>query len=593
MGHRQITILQALLRVGMAAIVALTTLMPAFVVPAAAGRGDRTLHLYYTHTRETAKFTFRKNGQYDRKVLSKLNYFLRDWRRNEPTKMDPKLFDLIWETYRDVGASGPIHVVSAYRSPKTNNMLRSKSRGVAKNSRHTMGMAMDFFIPGVSLSKLRATAMSKQVGGVGYYPTSGSPFVHLDTGNVRAWPRMTRAQLKRVFPDGKTLHLPADGKVLSQKGYQLAKAEWTKCRSVPCNGRTSSSTTRVASDDGAPKRGLLDLFFNNDDNAPAPSTSPKSRRVTSVAVAPKPFDRPDALNTTAQEPTLLVASAPVPAAMPSQRIKQTPEPIAPGEILKPAFDSPSLAVAAIDANVPPAPRVLLSRELATQNATPSPTLTAYAPAAQPAPEAQRALDQLLARRLAEERAAAAAPLEAQTASTPVEEPKTPDNAPLKTVQDGKPARPGATFEIASDNLRTASLGASNELRQLGDFFNSSWNAVTNARAPEAKPLTAAPTKPLVKPSLHTHSGLNPVAKIAMRPAELIAPDMEHITEIFVDPRAISSARYAVLFENDTADFDPATEMGSHTNTKGFDQGYGFEIQTARFSGQRLIQLASR
>ncbi|RAI32807.1 hypothetical protein CH341_32045, partial [Rhodoplanes roseus] len=93
-------------------------------------------------------------------------------------------------------------------------MLRSRSSGVAKRSQHTAGKAMDFFIPGVPLEKLRKIASKKQVGGVGYYPTSGSPFVHLDVGSVRHWPRMTRRQLLALFPDGKTLHIPSDGKPL-------------------------------------------------------------------------------------------------------------------------------------------------------------------------------------------------------------------------------------------------------------------------------------------------------------------------------------------------------------------------------------------
>ena len=88
---------------------------------------------------------------------------------------------------------------------------RSKRSGVARHSQHTLGKAIDFYIPGVPLDKLRATAMRLQGGGVGYYPTSGSPFVHLDVGNVRAWPRMTREQLVKLFPDGRTVHLPADG----------------------------------------------------------------------------------------------------------------------------------------------------------------------------------------------------------------------------------------------------------------------------------------------------------------------------------------------------------------------------------------------
>jgi hypothetical protein len=93
-------------------------------------------------------------------------------------------------------------------------MLRSRSKGVAKTSQHTAGKAMDFYIPGVPLAKLRATAMKFQGGGVGYYPSSGSPFVHVDTGNVRSWPRMSRQQLLALFPNGETLYLPTDGKPL-------------------------------------------------------------------------------------------------------------------------------------------------------------------------------------------------------------------------------------------------------------------------------------------------------------------------------------------------------------------------------------------
>lgn len=183
----------------------------------------RTLSFYYTHTKESLSVTFKDGGRFVPAALAELNHFLRDWRRNEPTEMDPRLFDLIWAVYQDVGATKPIHIVSAYRSPATNEMLRAKSSGVAEGSQHTHGRAMDFFIPGVALARLRASAMKLQGGGVGYYPTSGSPFVHLDVGSVRAWPRMTKAQLIALFPDGKTVHLPSDGKPLA--GYDLAKAE--------------------------------------------------------------------------------------------------------------------------------------------------------------------------------------------------------------------------------------------------------------------------------------------------------------------------------------------------------------------------------
>ncbi len=191
---------------------------------ATASAETRTLKLYYTHTGEKAEITYKRNGRYDAAGLKKLNQFLRDWRRNEPTKMDPRLFDVVWEAYRSAGARDYIHVVSAYRSPATNSLLRSRSSGVAEKSQHMLGKAMDFFIPGVPLKKLRDAGLRVQAGGVGYYPRSGSPFIHMDVGNVRHWPRMSRKELVAVFPSGKTLHVPSDGKPLP--GFEQALASY-------------------------------------------------------------------------------------------------------------------------------------------------------------------------------------------------------------------------------------------------------------------------------------------------------------------------------------------------------------------------------
>ena len=83
------------------------------------------------------------NGVYDQAVLDKLNWFCRDWRLNEPTKMDPHLFDIIWEVYRESGSTQPIDVLSGYRSPQTNAMLRRRSRQVAEHSMHMQGKAID------------------------------------------------------------------------------------------------------------------------------------------------------------------------------------------------------------------------------------------------------------------------------------------------------------------------------------------------------------------------------------------------------------------------------------------------------------------
>jgi uncharacterized protein YcbK (DUF882 family) len=269
--------------------------------------GDtRTLSFQHTHRDDAITITFKRNGRYDEDGLKKLNYFLRDWRTNEETKMDPRLFDVLWEVYRDVGGKEPINIVSSYRSPATNSMLRRRSRGVAEFSQHTLGKAIDFFIPGVSLEQIRFAGLRQQRGGVGYYPTSGSPFVHVDVGSIRHWPRMTHDQLARVFPDGKTVHVPSDGVPL--KNYQVALAEAQRRGSTP--SATSLSAAQNAgiqvadvSGGGGGRNFLAKLFGigkeEDDDNEGAPpargtqpaAASPPSRQEVAAAV-PLPRARP-------------------------------------------------------------------------------------------------------------------------------------------------------------------------------------------------------------------------------------------------------------------------------------------------------------
>ena len=186
-----------------------------------------TIDVYHTHTKELVSITYKRNGSFDAAALEKLNWVLRDWRRDEPTRMDPRLFDIVWEVRREVGSEEPLQIVSAYRAPETNAMLRHRSRAVAKHSQHMEGKAMDFYLPDVSMAKVREIALRLQRGGVGYYPTSYNPFVHLDAGSVRHWPRMTRDQLARVFPDGKTVHIPTDGKPMERYDEALAEIEAT------------------------------------------------------------------------------------------------------------------------------------------------------------------------------------------------------------------------------------------------------------------------------------------------------------------------------------------------------------------------------
>jgi uncharacterized protein YcbK (DUF882 family) len=203
----------------------------------ATAEGDtRTITLHHMHTEEDLTITFKVNGRYDEEALKKIDYELRDWRRDETIHMDPRLIDLVWEVHRDVGSSEPIWIVCGYRSPETNSMLRQRSSGVAKFSQHTLGKAMDFYIPGVPLEQLRAIGLYLQRGGVGFYPTSGSPFVHLDTGNVRHWPAIATDQLPRLMAEGQSLHTAAEATEVAANRRQpavLAKLGGTRTDPAP------------------------------------------------------------------------------------------------------------------------------------------------------------------------------------------------------------------------------------------------------------------------------------------------------------------------------------------------------------------------
>lgn len=145
----------------------------------------RTLNLLNVNTQEAISVTFWSDGSYRRDALDKLNHFLRDSRDSAQTEMDPKLFDVLWHTSKIVGYDGTIEVLSAYRSPESNAWLASVSRGVARDSQHMNGNAMDIRFPDVAVYRIRQAAQALDMGGVGFYPRSG--FVHLDTGPVRYW----------------------------------------------------------------------------------------------------------------------------------------------------------------------------------------------------------------------------------------------------------------------------------------------------------------------------------------------------------------------------------------------------------------------
>ncbi|MGB8400143.1 DUF882 domain-containing protein [Bradyrhizobium sp.] len=346
----------------------------------------RTLAFHHTHSDEDLTVTFKREGRYDEEALKQLNHFLRDWRSQDQTTMDRRLFDILWEVYRDVDGKKPIQIISSYRSPATNAMLRRRSSGVARFSQHMLGHAMDFYIPDVPLEQIRHAGLRLQRGGVGFYPTSGSPFVHLDTGSIRHWPRMTHDQLAKVFPDGRTVHVPTDGNPL--KGYELARADIEK------RGNGNDAAT-------VGKPGLLASLFKgksseDDEEAAAPVVNQKpapaavAAPAKSADPAPTPRSKPQlAAAIQLASADLQIASAPKPEpTTPASVDKAEPNPQTPADIINARGfwgDEPSTAKQATPAQI----AALKARE-AVGAADPQPTASvsdafsralAYAPAA--------------------------------------------------------------------------------------------------------------------------------------------------------------------------------------------------------------------
>jgi uncharacterized protein YcbK (DUF882 family) len=350
----------------------------------------RTLSFHHTHSDEDLTVTFKRDGRYDEEALKKINHFLRDWRSQDSTTMDRHLFDILWEVYRDVDGKKPIQIISAYRSPATNSMLRRRSSGVARFSQHMLGHAMDFYIPDVPLEQIRAAGLRLQRGGVGFYPTSGSPFVHLDTGSVRHWPRMTHDQLARVFPDGRTVHLPANGGPL--KGYELARADVERRG----NGDDAASVGKKPSLFAALFRGGK----SNDEEDEGASASVKNEKPAPASFAATkssdPVPTPRAKPQVAATLQLASADAQIvagPKAKPEQKqaaqASAEPKPLTPADIINSRGfwdDAPTAANQATPAQV----AALRARQALAAATDPQPTASvtesfnkamAYAPAA--------------------------------------------------------------------------------------------------------------------------------------------------------------------------------------------------------------------
>tara|TARA_R110001592_G_scaffold79054_1_gene236725 strand:- start:53777 stop:54331 length:555 start_codon:yes stop_codon:yes gene_type:complete len=152
---------------------------------AATGNKAWKVSFRHAHTGESFSGVYRVGDKYLPEAFERLSYVLRDFRTHEVFPMDPHVVDIISIIQQKTKSHDTLQILSGYRSPKTNAMLSHNTKGVAKNSFHMYGQAIDIRVPGYSTKKLRNAALSLKAGGVGYYPRSG--FVHVDTGQVRAW----------------------------------------------------------------------------------------------------------------------------------------------------------------------------------------------------------------------------------------------------------------------------------------------------------------------------------------------------------------------------------------------------------------------
>ena len=538
--------------------------------PSQASAETRSLKLYYVHTGEKAEIVFKRNGRFDAQGLKKLNVFLRDWRRNEPTKMDPRLFDLIWQVYRSTGSSQYINVVSAYRSPATNSMLRSRSAksGVAKKSQHMLGRAMDFYIPGVPLAKLRGIGMRYQIGGVGYYPRSGSPFVHMDVGNVRSWPRMSRRELLALFPDGKTAHLPADGKPLPGYEQALAMIEKRKASGGEIMVASNSAPRRSKSLFGALFGGGADEEEDTGDVSAPPARATPARRApaavpeepvqqpreTMVAAlpardaplpvqAPRPETGLGAQAQAAAEVPVAALNVPIPARKPAM----APQDAVALAAAEPAADAAAAARANVDAN---------TLQIADAG-TPSPLMNGFVPIPSARPQLETDNVQLAAAVVPSARPTR--PDETSVASgqdaiaglvnrEQTEPTQVADAGNVAVPQPGETAAFPLPQAAPRANTQLALLSKKDEIGELiappsDDYYDSKSVADAAPKQAPAPVQTAsvartAPAKPTAKPSAAIHKKVVAIGKSAETGVRTTAKGGRYVAKAQSKPRAV-------------------------------------------------------
>jgi uncharacterized protein YcbK (DUF882 family) len=279
-------------------------------VPAFSGGETRTISIYHVHTKESLTITYKKDGKYIPSAMKKLNYILRDWRRNEVIAISPKTIDLMWELHADLGSKRPVHIVSGYRSPKTNAFLKKIGRNVARKSQHMIGKAIDIYFPDIPTERMRNSALVRQVGGVGYYRSGGGPtgFLHIDSGRVRHWgPAISSSQMARIMRD----YRKTVGARINKKGMvpvpevQVAEAD-TNASFLPSQQDGKSTSAKKLKD----KKPPVESAYTEDDEELAgmsedASTPPPRPRLKAVPETADPEE-------TAQTQPEVVAASDVP-----------------------------------------------------------------------------------------------------------------------------------------------------------------------------------------------------------------------------------------------------------------------------------------
>jgi uncharacterized protein YcbK (DUF882 family) len=162
----------------------LAALLPA-ALSSAVLPAERSLSFFHTHTGESLEIVYARDSRYIAPALERINEFLSDFRTGDVAVVDPLLLDILYDVRESLGSDRAFEVISAYRSPATNEMLRSQSTGVARDSQHLLGKAIDVRLRGTATTRLRDAAIAIERGGVGYYPESD--FIHIDTGRARHW----------------------------------------------------------------------------------------------------------------------------------------------------------------------------------------------------------------------------------------------------------------------------------------------------------------------------------------------------------------------------------------------------------------------